>query len=208
MHPLTRTIPTTAIRADSPRGIAAAIAVLGVRLALPRGKNHFRASRLAASELNFGAPPTSVMALVIAVRDSADHGAADLRHLRFEGWRAVFGDIGHHGRLARRQFSRNLFNESGVGSLADKVGRLAENCAARSADRRGKRAAEQPRQRADQRADRRALVAFLRDLLHRQRSARLPYNDGRTEELDPFPSVHVPQGAHRLRDLLLAGKDN
>ena len=138
----------------------------------------------------------------------ADHGAADRLHLRFEGWRAVFRGIGHHGRLAWRQFSRNLFNESGVGSLADEIGRFAENCAARSRDGRRKRTAEHPRQRADQSADSRTPVAFLRDLLHRQFSARIPYNDGRTEELDPLPSVHVPQSADCFRDLLLVGKDN
>src|SRR5271166_6651384 len=90
----------------------------------------------------------------------ADHGAADRLHLRFEGWSAVFRDIGHHGRLAWRQFSRNLFNESGVSSLADEIGRFADNCAARSRDGRRKRTAEHPRQRADQSADSRTPVAF------------------------------------------------
>src|SRR5208337_4150647 len=70
------------------------------------------------------------------------------------------------------------------------------------------RTAEQPRQRADQSADRRAAVPFFGDLPHRQLSALISYNDGRTVELDPLPSVHAPQSADCFRDLLLAGKDN
>jgi hypothetical protein len=69
-------------------------------------------------------------------------------------------------KRGRRQFARKLFNEPGVGSLTDEVGR--ENRAARGGDRNPKRTTERPRQRADQSADGRAAMPVFRDLLHRQ----------------------------------------